>query len=117
MLFRSDKQQATYHDPCHLGRILKIYDKPRKIIEKAGYCLKEMDLSKNKSFCCGGGGGMKSNYPELSNEIAKDRIEQAQKIGVDELITSCPMCYVNLKENSKSIKVKEISEIIIDASS
>jgi heterodisulfide reductase subunit D len=103
---------ATYHDPCHLGRALGIYDQPREIIKKAGYEIKEMDLSRQKSFCCGGGGGVKTNNAELSSRIAKDRIEQAQKTGAGCLITSCPMCYANLKENSEGIEVKEVSEIM-----
>lgn len=105
-------QPATYHDPCHLGRGLGIYDQPREIIKNAGYELKEMDLTKEKSFCCGGGGGVKSNYTELSNKIAEDRVAQAKKTGAKKLITACPMCYANLKENSGEFEIREISELL-----
>ena len=104
---------ATYHDPCHLGRVLGIYDQPREIIKKAGYELVEMELTRNKSFCCGGGGGLKSNDTELSNSIAKDRVELAKQTKADVLITSCPMCVANLKENSGGLETKELSEILI----
>ncbi|MEM4625246.1 MAG: (Fe-S)-binding protein [Candidatus Pacearchaeota archaeon] len=100
----------TYHDPCHLGRYSNIYSEPREIIEKSGK-LKEMKLSKNYSFCCGGGSGVKSNYPKLANSIAKERINMANETGANVLCTSCPMCYLNLKKNSKSIEVKEISQL------
>lgn len=103
---------VTYHDPCHLGRVLGVYEQPREIIKNAGYEIKEMGLSHLKSFCCGGGGGVKSNDTELSNQIAKDRIEQAKKTGAKVLITACPMCWANLKENSDDLEIKEISEII-----
>lgn len=106
------KIKATYHDPCHLGRVLGIYEQPREIIKNAGYDIKEMELGHAKSFCCGGGGGVKSNDTELSNRIAKDRIDQAKKTGAKVLITSCPMCWANLKENSGDLEVREISEII-----
>lgn len=108
----NNPKTATYHDPCHLGRELGIYDQPREIIKKFGFDLKEMELAKNKSFCCGGGGGVKTNNPELSKRIAKDRINQAKKTGAKCLITSCPMCYANLKENSGGIEVKEISDVL-----
>lgn len=104
--------KMTYHDPCHLGRVLGIYDQPREIIKKSGHELVEMDLHGQKSFCCGGGGGVKSNYLDLSNEIAKDRMSQAKKTEAECLITPCPMCYMNLKENSDEIDVKEMSEIL-----
>ncbi|MCX8158880.1 MAG: (Fe-S)-binding protein [Candidatus Pacearchaeota archaeon] len=103
----------TYHDPCHLGRYEKIYEEPREIIKKSGN-LKEMKLTKNYSFCCGGGSGVKSNYPELANSIAKERIKMAKETNAKMLCTSCPMCYLNLKENSKEIDVKEISQFFFD---
>lgn len=105
--------EVTYHDPCHLGRSLGIYEKPRKIIQGKGYKIKEMKLNRNESYCCGGGGGVKSNAPKLSNRIAQDRIDQAKKLKVGKLVTTCPMCYLNLKNNSKSedLDVKELSEL------
>ncbi|MFO7807483.1 MAG: (Fe-S)-binding protein [Candidatus Moraniibacteriota bacterium] len=110
----TNKKEATYHDSCHLGRVLGIYDNPRKIIQKAGYKIKEMELARNKSYCCGAGGGVKSNNPELSSRIGKDRISQAMEAEAGELITACPMCYAHLREQAKEkIKVRELSQIII----
>jgi Fe-S oxidoreductase len=108
-----ESETVTYHDPCHLGRGMGVYEQPRAIIKKTGHQLKEMQLCKNKSFCCGGGGGVKSNHPELANRIAKDRIEHAKITGAKMLITPCPMCYANLKENSDGMEVKEMSDLLI----
>jgi len=102
---------ATYHDPCHLGRQMGVFEEPRRIIEKLGYKISEMELNKMESFCCGGGGGVRTNEPNLANEIAKDRISQAEKTGADILITPCPLCYLHLKENRNNIKVVELSEL------
>ena len=107
-------KKVTYHDPCHLGREMGIYDQPREIICSQGLDLKEMELCRNKSYCCGGGGGVKSNFSDLSNSIAKNRIRQAKKTEAECLITSCPMCFANLKENSNGLEVKELSEILED---
>jgi Fe-S oxidoreductase len=107
----SDRQVITFHDPCHLGRQMGIFDEPREVIKKLGYEISEMELNQKESFCCGGGGGVKSNEPELANRIAKDRIEQAKKTGAEVLITCCPLCYLHLKENTKDIEVKELSEL------
>ena len=110
----SNRGVVSYHDPCHLGRGLKIFEEPREIIKKLGYEISEMELSKNESFCCGAGGGVKSNEGELANKIAKDRIEQAKKTGAKTLCTACPLCYLHLKENAKEIEVKELIELFKD---
>jgi heterodisulfide reductase subunit D len=102
----------TYHDPCHLGRSSGIYQEPRDIVNKLGN-LKEMKFSKNYSFCCGGGSGVKSNFPDLADSIAKERIDMAKEIKVSCLTTSCPMCYFHLKENSKDLDVKELSQLLV----
>jgi Fe-S oxidoreductase len=102
----------TYHDPCHLGRSCGVYEEPREIVRKLGQ-LKEMKLNKNYSLCCGGGGGVKSNFLDLSNSVAEERIAMAKETNANCLTTSCPMCYLNLKENSKDLKVKEISQLIV----
>ncbi|MCS7123669.1 MAG: (Fe-S)-binding protein [Candidatus Aenigmarchaeota archaeon] len=106
------KTKVTYHDPCHLGRYCKVYDEPRKIIESLGYKLSEMKFSHQNSFCCGGGGGVAANFPLLAEEIAKERISQALKTGAKILITSCPLCYIQLEKASKrKIKVMDISSL------
>jgi len=109
---REIKKSMTYHDPCHLGRHSGIYEEPRQIILATGAKLKEMELNKELAFCCGAGGGVMANHPELANSIAKERIEMAEKSGADELVTCCPMCYINLKNNSKKMKVLEFSQLL-----
>ncbi|MGB9743449.1 MAG: (Fe-S)-binding protein [Minisyncoccales bacterium] len=105
------KEKVTFHDPCHLGRQMGVYDEPREVIKKLDYEIVEMELNRLESFCCGGGGGVKSNEPELANKIAKDRIKQAEKTGAKLLCTVCPLCYLHLKENAQNIEVKELSEL------
>ncbi|MGC9048608.1 MAG: (Fe-S)-binding protein [Patescibacteria group bacterium] len=108
----SDRQAVSYHDPCHLGRQMGVYDEPREIIRLLGYEIKEMKLNRIDSFCCGGGGGVKSNEPELANQIAQDRLKQAEQTGVKILVTTCPLCYLHLKENTKDIEIKELSQLL-----
>lgn len=105
------KEMVTFHDPCHLGRQMRVYEEPREVIKNLGFEILEMELEKSESFCCGAGGGVKTNEPELANKIAKDRIEQAKRTGAKTLVTCCPLCYLHLKENAQDIDVKEISEL------
>ncbi len=61
--------------------------------------------------CCGEGGGLRTNFPEVSKEIAKRRVMEAKEEGADCILTCCPLCYVQLKEVGE-IKVIELSEIL-----
>jgi Fe-S oxidoreductase len=107
--------KVTYHDPCHLGRYCGVYDEPREIIKSLGYELVEMKFNKEMAWCCGGGGGLKSNYPELADEITKMRLKQAKDVKAYMIVTSCPMCFSCFEQVSKGkIRVVELSTFLID---
>lgn len=101
---------VTYHDPCHLGRHNKIYDAPRKVIQ-AICTLKEMKNIKENSRCCGGGGGVRIGYPDISLELAKNRLKDVPE-GVDYIVTSCPLCIRNLRDAGGNIEVIDIIELV-----
>ena len=84
--------RATYHDPCHLGRMLGVFEEPREILRQLGIQLVEMENNRYFSTCCGGGGGVNSVDPDLSIEIAKNRVRDAIRVGVDIITTVCPTC-------------------------
>lgn len=110
---KGNATKITYHDPCHLGRHLGVYDDPRKVIIAAGYGLEEFEKCREKTVCCGAGAGMKANFPEIANKIAKDKFNG---IKTKVVTTSCALCYFHLKENApKDVEVKELSELIKDA--
>lgn len=112
----SKPMKVTFHDPCHLGRYCGVYDEPRDILKAMGYELVEMKFNKENAWCCGGGGGLRSNYPELSGEIGKERVKQAKEVKADMIITSCPMCFSCLDEVGKksNIKTVELSSLLVE---
>jgi Fe-S oxidoreductase len=97
----------TYHDPCHLGRWSEIYDEPRRLLSEAGWTVTELPDNREHSLCCGAGGGMKSNFPELANAIARQRLAQVEN---GRLCTACPLCYAHFKENAGEIEVLEFTQ-------
>jgi len=101
---------VTYHDPCHLGRMNRVYEEPRQVIEAICY-LKEMKNNRIDSRCCGGGGGVRAGYKDLSMKMAKKRLEEVPQ-GVDCVVTSCPLCIRNLSDASNEIRIMDIVELV-----
>ncbi|UCE91450.1 MAG: (Fe-S)-binding protein [Methanobacteriota archaeon] len=108
---------VTYHDPCHLGRYAGIYDEPREILGFiSGLSLVEMRNSRELSMCCGGGGGVKTAYGDLSLRVARKRVREAERTGASILVTACPFCVQTLSAASESldssVTVEEISVLV-----
>ncbi|MDD4748986.1 MAG: (Fe-S)-binding protein [Methanosarcinaceae archaeon] len=104
------KLSVSYHDPCHLGRHNGIYEEPRKVI-KAICELKEMKNIRENTRCCGGGGGVRIGYPEISLELAKKRLEDLPE-GVDYLVSACPLCVRNLRDAGGEVEVLDLIELV-----
>jgi len=111
----SFQKKLTYHDPCHLGRHCGVYEAPRKLLAKVPDAeFREMPRSKDTSRCCGGGGGVRSAYPDLSEKIAARRVEEAAF--ADVLVTTCPFCVNNLKIGGEScgskVRIMDLVELL-----
>jgi glycolate oxidase len=89
-------RRVTYHDPCHLGRMLGIVEEPRQILEALGIEVVEMEHHGMFSTCCGGGGGVLDVDRNLAIEVSKNRIRDAVAAGADTIVTACPTCQPTL---------------------
>ncbi len=106
---------VTWHDPCVLGRHLGDYETPRDVIRSIpGVQLVEMAEHHDKAACCGAGGAVMSGFFKLAQEVGKDRVDQALQTGAEEILTSCPTCYLNLGRASRkeNIKVRYITDLL-----
>lgn len=108
--FSKKELDVTYHDSCHLGRHSKVFDAPRNVIENVADIV-EMENIRENSLCCGAGGGVKSAYPEIANQMAESRIGQAKKTGCRILITACPFCKLNL--DNDDLEVLDLCEFLV----
>jgi Fe-S oxidoreductase len=101
---RTDKR-VTYHDPCDLGRHCGIYDEPRNTIRKIAPDFVEMPDNRESALCCGAGGGVRGAFAKNSIAMARRRLEQAEEVGAEIVLTECNSCVHNLS-NAKLRKQK-----------
>jgi len=113
--------KVTYHDPCHLGRHMGIYDAPRAILRALpGITLLERAATKENTICCGAGGGMRIfESGSLAEHIGRVAVESSVQLGAEALVTACPFCEMNLdtaasSANSK-IPIYDIVDLVYEA--
>jgi Fe-S oxidoreductase len=111
--------KVTYHDPCHLGRHVEpgVYEPPRDVLKSIpGLELVEMERTRENSWCCGAGGGVKQSDPDFALWTAGERLKEAKSTGATALVTSCAWCERNFKdavsEYGEDIEIYDIAEIV-----
>jgi len=104
-------KKLTYHDPCYLGRHNQIYEPPRELLESTGVDLVEMPRNKERSFCCGAGGGRMWMEEKLGSRINMNRVDEAIATGAQEVAVGCPFCRVMV---SDGVKGRESDVEVID---
>jgi Fe-S oxidoreductase len=91
-----ERRKVTFHDPCYLGRYEKVFEAPRRVIEKAGLDLLELPRNRERSFCCGGGNAGFMSQQEEENRVDQARKREIADSGARVLITACPECKMML---------------------
>ncbi|MBU0464810.1 MAG: (Fe-S)-binding protein [Proteobacteria bacterium] len=92
----------VYHDPCYLGRHNGIYEEPRQAMDAIeGLTRVELEKSRDRSFCCGGGGLMLFYEPEEETRMGVLRVNMAAEAGATVIVTACPFCLVNIQDAIK----------------
>ncbi len=114
---------ATYHDPCFLGRYNGVYAPPRRVLEALGITLREMPRNRQRSYCCGAGGGRiwMEETPGIKERPAESRVREAARLGVDTLIVACPKDYVMFQDALKTtglegrLVIRDVMELVDEA--
>lgn len=116
--------QVTYHDPCYLGRYNGVYEPPRRVLRALGLALVEMPRNRNRSYCCGAGGGRiwMEDTPDIKERPAESRIREAAALaGVQTFVVACPKDIAMFRDALKTtgqegkIAVKDIAELVAEA--
>jgi Fe-S oxidoreductase len=117
---KSDKEEnITFHDPCYLGRHNLIFDEPRQGMQRIGVNLSEMNRTRNRSFCCGAGGGnMWKEEEEGQESVRRERFREAEDTNAEKICTACPFCLTMLRDAGNELEsdlpVNDFAEIVAE---
>lgn len=109
-------KKVAVHDSCYLGRYQDEYEAPRAVVSAAGGRVVEFERSREKSFCCGAGGGRMWLEDASGKRMGDERAKQALDTACDEVATSCPFCLTMLGDGmaacDSETKVRDIAELL-----
>jgi Fe-S oxidoreductase len=110
-------EEVVYHDPCYLGRYNRVFDAPRKVLKSIpGLKLIELERNRERSFCCGAGGG-KIWMEEDAPRVNWNRFEEVESKNPDTVAVACYFCDTMFEDAAKQagnddIQIKDISVIL-----
>jgi Fe-S oxidoreductase len=114
-----DNRRYTFHDPCYLGRHNGEYANPRTVLEAIpGIQTVEMERSRNRSFCCGGGSLNLFQETECDRRMGEMRLDMVAEADAEVVVTACPFCLINLEDAVKTtgregaIEVIDLAELV-----
>ena len=110
-------QKITFHDPCYLGRHNQIYAPPRELLEASGCDIEEMPRNKERSFCCGGGGGRMWMEEKIGTRINLNRVDEAIETGAKEVAVACPFCRIMVGDGmvarQSDVEVLDVAQVLL----
>ncbi|MGH7905463.1 MAG: heterodisulfide reductase-related iron-sulfur binding cluster [Candidatus Binataceae bacterium] len=116
------RQRLTYHDPCYMARHNRKWDGARAALGSIpGVKLADVDQSKNRTFCCGAGGGCFWKEEREGTRINRTRLDQLVQADPETLAVGCPFCMTQMEDAVKSrsmedaMRVRDLSEIVAES--
>jgi len=107
---------VTYHDSCHMLRLLGERESPRAAIAAAqGLELHEMAAT---DTCCGFGGAFSVAYPEVSGRLGEEKARHASAAGADELVSCDVSCLLHIAGRAHRtgvpLRVRHLAEVLAE---
>jgi Fe-S oxidoreductase len=102
LLPQQNGERIVYHDPCYLGRYRDVYDEPRAVVKKSGE-LVEAARHRERSFCCGAGGGLAFLGEEPGERVSNVRAKELLATGAPTIGTACPFCNTMFRDATAAV--------------
>ena len=108
-------ETIVYHDPCYLGRYRGVYDEPRSVIARFGTVV-DPPRARERSFCCGAGGGLAFLGEEKGKRVSAERAEELVATGASVVGVACPFCNTMFRDALAAVsktppKLMDIAQI------
>lgn len=108
----------TYHDPCYLARVNGIHDAPREVLGVAAGQGREMSRCREKTFCCGAGGGRMWMEENPAQRVSTERAREALATGASTVAVGCPFCLTMMTDGvaaaGSQAVVRDVAEILAE---
>ncbi len=107
-------EAVTYHNFCQSHNVLGLKQEPRDLIERVmGLELVELPEA---AVCCGFGGSVSVDYPEVSEQILARKLDNVDQTGVRTLVTDNPGCIMHLRggmdASGRTVRVLHLAELL-----
>jgi Fe-S oxidoreductase len=102
---------AFYHDPCHLGRRLGVYDAPRRALGRVTE-VREFSRNRADAECSGGGGLLPLTMRSAASAIARRRLLEAREAGSTQVVTACATCKRSFARVADGLRVADLAEVL-----
>src|SRR5205814_5407567 len=112
----------TYHDPCYLARVNRIHQAPRDLLSSSSngstIDFREMPRNREKTFCCGAGGGRMWMEEDPKKRVCSVRAKEALDTGAKTVAVSCPFCLTMMSDGiaaqTDAARVMDVAEILAE---
>jgi len=94
---KNGADRVVFHDPCYLGRYRGIYKAPRQVAGIGGRVI-DPPRARERSFCCGAGGGQMFLGEEKGKRVNHERAEELLATGAEIIGTACPFCQTMFRD-------------------
>jgi Fe-S oxidoreductase len=91
------RERVVFHDPCYLGRYRGVYEEPRQVAGRYGEVV-DPRRARQRSFCCGAGGGQMFLGEESGKRVNVERAEELAATGAAVIGTACPFCQTMFRD-------------------
>lgn len=107
----------AYHDPCHTPRLDPARKSARALLAAAlgPSGAKNLFFRERRSHPCGATGGLEFTRPQLADQLADARLDDAKRAGASCLVTDDPLCLHQLASRAGGgVTVKGLYELLAE---